>query len=185
MNAQKKGRGLDVKAFAHSGGERSQEDPLSGYPRLLEEAEGRGADRPVRWQAHGELRTPTGQAPQIWLHLTAQAVVPLTCQRCLGPVDEPLAVDRWFRFVADEAQAEREDEEADEDVLALDPAFDLVELVEDELLMALPLVPRHAVCPGEVRMEHVDPDFDQAQADKPKPFGVLAGLKRKSGEGKG
>ncbi|MFT3718004.1 YceD family protein [Pseudorhodoferax sp.] len=180
MNAQKKGYRLDVKAFAQSGGERSEEDRLSDYPRLFEEAGGRGADRPVRWQAHGELRKPPGHAPQVWLHLQAEAEVPLTCQRCLEPVDETLAVDRWFRFVADEAQAAAEDEEAEEDVLALDPAFDLQALVEDELLMALPLVPRHAVCPAPVPLQHADPGFEQAQADKPNPFGALAGLGRKT-----
>ncbi|WP_326536446.1 YceD family protein [Pseudorhodoferax sp.] len=180
MKAHKQARGLDIKAFAQSAGDRAQEDQLADYPRLLQEAEGRGAERPVRWHAVGQWRTPEGVAPQVWLHLQAAADVPLTCQRCLEPVDEPLAVDRWFRFVADEAQAAREDEDAEEDVLVLDPAFDLPALVEDELLMALPLVPRHAVCPGEVRMEVVDPGFVQAEAEKPNPFGALAGLKRKS-----
>lgn len=179
MTAPKQARGLDIKAFAQSGGERQQEDRLADYPRLREEAEGRGADRPVRWHALGQLRQAAGVAPQVWLHLQAEADVPLTCQRCLEPVDEALAVDRWFRFVADEAQAAREDEEAEEDVLVLDPAFDLQALVEDELLMALPLVPRHAVCPNAVLMEVADPGFAQAEADKPNPFGVLADLKRK------
>lgn len=180
MKAPKQARGLDIKAFAQSAGERQQEDRLADHPRLLEEAEGRGSDLPVRWHAVGALRTPAGVAPQIWVHLTASAVVPLTCQRCLEPVDEELAVDRWFRFVADEAQAAREDEESEEDVLVLDPAFDLQALVEDELLMALPLVPRHAVCPTAVPMEAVDPGFEQAESDKPNPFGALAGLKRKA-----
>ncbi|KQP35831.1 DUF177 domain-containing protein [Pseudorhodoferax sp. Leaf274] len=180
MTAPKQARGLDIKAFAQSGGERQQQDRLADHPRLFEEAEGRGGDRPVRWHAVGQWRTSAGVVPQIWLHVVADADVPLTCQRCLEPVDEPLAVDRWFRFVADEAQAAREDEEADEDVLVLDPAFDLQALVEDELLMALPLVPRHDVCPGEVRMEVADPGFAQAEADKPNPFDVLADLKRKS-----
>lgn len=179
MTVPKQARGLDIKAFAQSGGERRQEDRLADYPRLFEEAAGRGGDRPVRWFARGEWRVPVGGAPQAWLHVEASAEVPLTCQRCMEPVDESLAVDRWFRFVADEAQAAREDDEADEDVLVLDPAFDLPALVEDELLMALPLVPRHAVCPEEVRMEAVDPAFEEAQAEKPNPFGALAGLKRK------
>ncbi|GHC99505.1 hypothetical protein GCM10007320_56120 [Pseudorhodoferax aquiterrae] len=182
MTAPKQARGLDIKAFAQSGGKRQQEDRLADYPRLLEEAAGRGTDRPVRWHAVGQLRQAAGVAPQVWLHLQAEADVPLTCQRCLEPVDEPLSVDRWFRFVADEAQAAREDEEAEEDVLVLDPAFDLQALVEDELLMALPLVPRHAVCPDAVRMEVADPGFAQAEADKPNPFGVLADLKRKPDE---
>jgi uncharacterized protein len=38
-------------------------------------------------------------------------------------------------------------------VLALEPALDLKELVEDELLLALPLVPRHEVCPEPLPFE--------------------------------
>lgn len=179
MNAPKQARGLDIKAFAQSGEARQQEDRLADYPRLIEETGGHGAERPVRWNAVGQLRAPAGLAPQAWLHLTASVELPLTCQRCLEPVDEMLEVDRWFRFVDDEAAAEREDEEAEEDVLVLDPAFDLQALVEDELLMALPLVPRHAVCTGEVQMEAIGPGFVEAEAAKPNPFGALAELKRK------
>jgi uncharacterized protein len=103
MNAPKQARGLDIKAFAQSGGERQQQDRLADYPRLIEETGDRGADRPVRWHAVGQLRAPAGLASQIWLHLQASAELPLTCQRCLEPVDEALEVDRWFRFVADAA----------------------------------------------------------------------------------
>lgn len=177
MKAHKQAHGLDIKAFAQSDGERQQEDHLADYERLLEEAQGRGGDLPVRWHALGQVRGADGGVPQIWLHLTADAQVPLTCQRCLEQVDEHLAIDRWFRFVADDAQAEREDEESEEDVLALDPAFDLKALVEDELLMALPLVPRHEVCPSAVKMQAEDADFSEAQAEKPNPFAALAKLK--------
>jgi uncharacterized protein len=41
----------------------------------------------------------------------------------------------------------------------------------------LPLVPLHAVCPEKVAMSAVDPEFDVA-AERPNPFGVLAGLKK-------
>jgi len=91
---------------------------------------------------------------------------------------ESLSIDRSFRFAADEATAAAEDELAeDEDVLVLDRAFNLTGLVEDELLMELPLVPRHEVCPTEVKLELVDPGFDDAQAAKPNPFEALSGLK--------
>ncbi len=182
MNAHKQARGLDVKAFAQAGGEREQHDCLSDFVRLFEEAEGRGADRPVRWRVVGQMRGSAGSL-QPWLQLTADVALPLTCQRCLEQVDEQLTVDRWFRFVADEEQAEREDEASEEDVLALDPAFDVAALVEDELLMEVPLVPRHTVCPHEVPMAAVDPDFERAEADKPHPFGALASLKHKPGQG--
>lgn len=177
----KQARGLDMKAFAQSGGVREQQGRLADFSRLSQEAAGRFPDEPVRWRAVGEQRA-AGGAAQPWLHLTAETSLTVTCQRCLEPVALALSVDRWFRFVADEATAELEDEEAEEDVLVLDPAFDLAGLVEDELLMELPLVPSHAVCPTAVTLEHVDPDFEQAQEAKPNPFGVLAGMKIKPGK---
>ena len=103
--------------------------------------------------------------------------MPLTCQRCLGPVDIPVVVDRDFRFVSSEEQAEAEDEEAEEDVLALSREFNLQELIEDEMLMELPVVPRHEICPTEVKLAAQDVDFEAAQAEKPNPFAALAGLK--------
>lgn len=168
---------LDVKAFAKAGAVLSGQDPLSKYPRLLEEAGGQGADQPVQWEAHGEMRVDASGLAQIWLHLSAQVSLPLTCQRCLGPVDIALEVVRAFRFVATEAQAEAEDEEAEEDVLALSRDFDLQALIEDELLMELPVVPRHEVCPTEVKLAAQDADFEAAQAENPNPFAALAGLK--------
>lgn len=181
MKSDKQPRGLDINVFAQSNGVREQEGRLADFPRLLEEAQGRMPDARVNWRAVGEQREGGGGA-QPWLHLTAQMCLPVTCQRCLEPVELPLVVDRWFRFVADEATAELEDEEAEEDVLVLDPAFDLLSLVEDELLMELPLVPRHDVCPSAVTLEHADPDFAQADEAKPNPFDVLAGMKLRPGK---
>jgi uncharacterized protein len=181
MKSDKQSRGLDIKAFAQSGGVREQEGRVADFSRLAEDVDALGAESPVRWRAVGELRE-SGGAAQAWLHLTAETRVAVTCQRCLEPVELPLTVDRWFRFVADEATAELEDDDAEEDVLVLDPAFDLPGLVEDELLMELPLVPRHEVCPREVELEHVDPDFEAAQEAKPNPFGALAGMKLRPGK---
>jgi len=168
---------LDVRAFAQAAGTRSAQDTLQKYERLMEESQGQGGDSAVNWSAQGEMRPVPGGAAEIWLHLQADAHVPVTCQRCLQPVDVPLVVDRSFRFVADEETAAQLDEEAEEEVLALDPEFDLASLIEDELLMEMPLVPRHEVCPTEVKLEAVDEDFDTAMAEKPKPFAALAQLK--------
>ncbi len=170
-------RRLDIQAFAQAGASLSGCDLLSKYERLLAETGGQGADRPVQWEAHGELLAHASGQGQIWLHLSARTSLPLTCQRCLGPADIGVAVERSFRFVASEKQAEAEDEEAEEDVLALSRDFNLHELIEDELLMELPVVPRHEVCPTEVKLVAQDADFEAAQADKPNPFAALAGLK--------
>ena len=106
-------------------------------------------------------------------------MVPMTCQRCLTTVELPLQVDRWFRFVADEATAEAQDEDVEEDLLVTSRDFDLYALVEDELLMELPVVPRHGVCPDPVKMQAEDADFEAAEAAKPNPFAALAGLQKK------
>jgi uncharacterized protein len=88
-----------------------------------------------------------------------------------------VSVDRSFRFVSDEDVAAAQDEESDEDVLALSRSFDLVELVEDELLMEMPLAPRHETCPVPVRLAVADPDFDSASTERKNPFAVLGKLK--------
>ncbi|MEO8120723.1 MAG: YceD family protein [Rhodoferax sp.] len=130
----------------------------------------------LNWSAQGEVRADEAGAEQIWLHLTVDVSLPLTCQRCLGPVDLEVTVNQSFRFVASEETAEAQDEEAEEDVLALSQDFKLSDLIEDEVLMALPVVPRHETCPVEVKLAAVDPGFDTASAEKRNPFAVLAKL---------
>ena len=169
---------LDVKAFVQAGARLSGHDSLLKYERLAQEAKGLHPDLRVDWEAVGELRPELGtESGQMWMHLQVQATFPMQCQRCMGPVDVPLQVDQWFRFVADEATAEALDDEVEEDLLALSREFDLHELIEDELLMALPLVPRHDECPDPVQLSASDEDFDSASAERPNPFAALASLR--------
>ncbi len=174
---------LDVRAFAQAGAELAAGDSLARFSRLAAELPA-GSDpeaRQVHWTARGEVRAgATGAPPGIWLHLQAHAVVPLACQRCLSAVDTELNVDRWFRFVADEAAAAAEDEDSEEDVLALEPRPSLRELIEDELLMELPLVPMHEQCPqplsGADGPATVATPADEAP--RVNPFAALAQLKK-------
>ncbi len=119
-------------------------------------------------------RPQSGGTDEIWLHLQAQIALNLSCQRCLEAVLTPLTVAQDYRFVADEATAEREDDASEEDVLALTTDFDLLALLEDELLMALPISPRHATCPRML------PGLQTATKDAtPHPFAALQVLKDK------
>jgi uncharacterized protein len=167
---------LDVAPFAEEGAELSGKIRLGALHRLAEEAAGPVDAREVEWSARGEMRNPQHVQPEIWLHLQAEAMLPMVCQRCLEPVEIPLEVDRSFRFVADEATAAAEDDEAEEDLLALSRSFDLPALIEDELLMEVPVVPRHAVCPHPVRLSAADEEGGQAAAPV-HPFAVLKALK--------
>ena len=181
---------LDVAAFAEAATPLSAHDPLQTYSRLLAEAiapASEGAEPGglpdvrqgvmVDWQALGEERVGASGGATPWLHVKADVLLPMACQRCLAVVDVPLEVNRWFRFVADEATAEIEDEEADEDVLVSSREFDLRALIEDELLMAIPVTPRHEVCPEPVSLSVKDEDFDLAEEARPNPFAVLGTLK--------
>lgn len=156
-------------------------DSLSNFERLMHETQGLGGENALTWTARAELRQDDAGQAQHWLHLTVLVSLPLICQRCLGPVDVEVQVDQAFRFVESEAAAEQQDETSDEDVLVLSREFDLAGLIEDEVLMALPLVPRHDACPVAVKLLAADADFD-AGSDKPNPFAVLARLKDKNGD---
>jgi uncharacterized protein len=143
----------------------------------------------AHWQASGEVRKRRGDADQVWLGLTVRALVPLECQRCLETVHTPLDVDRDFRFAPNEETAAKLDDEEEADVLVLSRRFDLLGLIEDELLMALPVVPRHDVCPQPLETV-ADAAFpsgaDDVLADKPPhPFAKLAALKKGSNDGSG
>lgn len=171
---------LDVEAFAKDGDELDGQWPLATLQRLCESAhpESRlGEAEPVAWQARGELRPVRGDRPQVWLHVSAQARIQLECQRCLQPVDAQLQARRSFQFAPDEATAAEIDAESEDDVLVLTRALDLRELVEDELILALPLVPRHEHCPQPL----VAPaSVDEPLEERPNPFAALAALKGKS-----
>ena len=168
---------LDVRRFAEEGAELAGQDALPRYRRLFAETQEEPGDRSVTWQARGELLHPHHVQPQVWLHLDAAANLPLVCQRCLRPVDIPLTVHRSFRFVTDEATAAAEDDASEEDLLALSRSFDLVELVEDELLMEVPVAPMHDACPEPVKMSVADRDFEAAGRERENPFAVLGRLK--------
>ncbi|MEO8544976.1 MAG: YceD family protein [Burkholderiaceae bacterium] len=176
-------RHLDVRAFARSGGSLRGTAPLSDFARVAHDCEGGGAGITVTWSAEGSVRAGAGEALQILLHLLVDAALPLTCQRCLEPVEIPAAVDQWFRFVPDEDTADAQDDDSPEDLLVESAQFDLRELVEDELVLAMPLIPSHAVCPAAPRLSARDPGFDDAPLTKPNAFAVLGKLKSgKDGE---
>ncbi len=170
---------LDVKAFAQSAGVIGGQDLLSKYERLMQETQGLGGENTIDWSAHGELRGDAAATEQVWLHLMVETKLPLTCQRCMRLADIAVLVKRSFRFVSSEEVAEAQDAEAEEDVLALSPDFSLAALIEDEVLMALPLVPRHDVCPVEVKLAAIDPGFEAALQEQRQPFSVLAQLKNR------
>ncbi len=167
-------RRVDIAAACADALALSGQWPLRALDRL---AEGGAADATVAWAARFELRPVPGGPPERWLGLQASARVRRECQRCLQPVTLVLAVDRRLRFADDEATAAVLDAGSEDDVLVASRRFDLQELVEDELLLAMPLVPMHEACPDPL----VRPVADEPAEAQTHPFSALAALKRGPG----
>jgi uncharacterized protein len=67
----------------------------------------------------------------------------LTCQRCLQPIEWPVTSDSQVALVADAAEADRVADGL-ETYLVENDRVSVRDLVEEELLLALPLVPKCA-----------------------------------------
>ncbi|MEY4765287.1 MAG: hypothetical protein RI907_1960 [Pseudomonadota bacterium] len=184
---------LDVQAFIESGETLSGQADLAGWPRVAE-ALAEGVDPatvpPLTWTATGREVPRRVGGPERWLDLSVQGEVPLTCQRCLQPVSWHIDLTHTIRFEGDEAAAAQLDADSEDDVLPMARSFNLLELLEDEVIMDSPLVPRHDVCPEDVDAwmsddAEVTPDGqlvapeDAAAEAKPNPFAALAALKKK------
>jgi len=175
---------IDPRAFAQSSGQLSGNESLVRYERIAQDCQHQGQGATVVWSARGEMRADHLGHEEVWLHVQASASAPMVCQRCLEVVDIELQVDRSFRFVADEEAASAQDDDVPEDLLVLAGELDLHQLIEDELVLELPLIARHEVCPTSPPTSASDSDFGIAVAGRPNPFAVLANLKPSKGDGK-
>ncbi len=103
----------------------------------------------VRWSAVGSIGRDAHDRLREFLTIRVEFTPILPCARCLAPVTlAPISAENRFRFAATEDQAAREDREAtDCDVIAHDPALDLGALIEDEVLLSLPMLAAHDKCP--------------------------------------
>jgi len=191
-------RDFDLFEFARSGRQAAGAVRVSQLPRMLNEVPEEAPDRDTAftWQAEGstqpELQGDGTEGQQPYLRLAVHGSAWLECQRCLTPYEQAFDIDAVYRLVATEEEAEEFPLDDDEvDVIVGSRQFDLVDLIEEELLLSLPLVPKHDVCPqvheslvSGVGSAEDDEEAgeEQGEADgepgKPNPFAALEALKR-------
>ena len=104
-------------------------------------------------------------------------VLHLTCQRCLEQLEFPVRIEFRSALVHSEIEAERLAEGYDP-LLIEDDRLVVRDLVEDELLLALPGFPQHAEADCALP-EYRAGTHEAAVSEKPNPFAALADLKRK------
>lgn len=128
---------LDVLDLAAKGEVVERQFPIAGFGRLRDRLAEPGGSAQMQLALQMIDGTPSGV-------LRLNAGVVLECQRCLRPVRRTLESASRLAFVArDDATRP-----ADHEPIVGDPRrLDLAALVEDELLLAVPLIATHA--PGE------------------------------------
>lgn len=119
----------------------------------------------------------TGErAGKLGLRLQVRGRLSLCCQRCLAEVIFDCAIDSRLLLMppgASEAEWPAEELESDDyDAIPASREMSVRALIEEEVLLALPIVPRHADCLPPVVVEA------EIEESGPSPFAVLAGLKK-------
>jgi uncharacterized protein len=154
---------IDGLQFARGTQQLSGALGMEHLPRL---AEMQGATEGVAFVVRGGMKDDG--KPCLWI--SASGELRLVCQRCLGQLVFPLSIDVELALTEDPREIEQAEDGVDR-VLAT-RAMNVAQLVEDEVLLALPMVPRHERCSVEM------PPGREMNAS---PFSVLTELKRRTG----
>jgi uncharacterized protein len=158
-----KGGAIDNVEFAKSGRH------LEGRLGLAELS--RAADLLLEADVGYRLTGLQGARGELLLRLRLEGTIGVRCERCLEAMRLPMAQETVFELRRDERAISADDMNDDErDFLVFDRAMPVRDLVEDELILGIPVAPKHADCELAGRTMQDD--------GRRQPFGVLASLKK-------
>jgi uncharacterized protein len=160
---------IDGFEFASAGATQQGVWPLSDFPRLRDVLANDAGQ--VAYEISG-VRDARGRPG---LRLKVSGTLALRCQRCLEPMRFEVQTDETLVLAATlaEIHAEPADARAPDRVVA-GKEMALRELIEDELILAVPYAPRHESCTAAGAHDEVN-----EAAEKVSPFAGLRGLMRK------
>ena len=158
---------IDAFEFCRSNGYKEGVTPVAEMPRLA--AECADPSGQITWAIQG------GQTRQGYpsMTLSVSGTVQLVCQRCLASFGYDLDSSTMLVLGKTDADADEIEEILDDesiDVIVGSHACDIMQLLEDEALLALPQAPKHEVCPDTKLM-------DSIKSEKVSPFAALKSLK--------
>lgn len=170
---------IDVYTAARSGATWRGRMALSAMPRLCASLTDGPGDRAALLEFACRGLTDDQGRPALELQL--DATLPLRCDRCSGKLALALEAYRIFYFVGTQAElAAIPIDDAPEEALLGSTQFDLAGLIEDEVILQLPISPRHADCVSVVGQSAAPPGFAAMPAgedERPHPFAGLAALR--------
>jgi uncharacterized protein len=158
---------IDAFEFCRTNSTREGVTPVAEMTRLSKECADTSGE--ISWKVEGG--TSKQGYPQ--LRLSVAGKVQLVCQRCLTPFAYEMDSSTLLMLGKDDEEADEIEEIIDDesiDVIVGTRAMSLMDLIEDEALLALPQVPKHEVCPDASLL-------DKAKSAKESPFATLKGLK--------
>jgi len=147
--------------------------PLSRMSRLVSSLEDDTGEIDV------DLKFDVDVTGIAWMEGHLTGILPLCCQRCMQQLLMPIDVTFKLAMIESESEIERLGEQYEPLLLEDDSLLSVVELVEDELLLALPIVPKHDTVKCNAGEEIVEQVVEVKPEQKKNPFAVLADLKRK------
>ena len=155
---------LDGLEFARNGGLLERFVDLDDLPRIAELLATTAGVLSVRLEG---WRDNEGKS---WLQLNIAGEPVLCCQRCLGGVTFPLDIKSRLQLIAP-GEDWPDDDLADDsaDAIDADGELDVLSLIEDEVLLALPIAPRHEQC---------ESPSATASGHGSSPFAALVALKK-------
>ncbi|HEX7971143.1 MAG TPA: YceD family protein [Thiobacillus sp.] len=127
---------VDPWRFCKDGQSWETRSDVSAFPRLAHEF--------TQGALFCRVAGRVDQRGSLSLRLTVSGELGLTCQRCLGDLPYAVEVERTLYLARNEAEMERLDALPDSDAIQAGETLGLVELIEDEVLLSLPLAPMHA-----------------------------------------
>lgn len=160
-------RSIDALDFARNAGTCHGRIPLSGLERLqdyLIESSGE-----LRYEVSGALNNNGKPILQV----SIQGMLKLRCQRCLDGLEHLLDVKTDLRLAESERELSSLDEDEFVEGILAEPHLDVLALIEDEVILSLPISPRHEACESSASLAS-DPE---TAVDKPL-YAALTALKK-------
>jgi uncharacterized protein len=156
---------------------------IQALPRVAEAVASVETGDGFNWQVDTYFVDSPGSAPKQMLDLGLKGRLHLVCQRCLQECALDVEENRHFFFVASEADAEAYPMEDDQlEPLVASQQYDLLETIEDEILLSLPLIPKHpeGVCEAHsVSLGGIEGGLDASEKLE-NPFNILKNMKKNS-----